>query len=76
MSDWIKIEAVLKYEVVDLWASEQPGGGCRRWPDCWWGPSFPQPKCTTEDWYCRLGSEVFRVYPTHFMFPPPPPVEP
>jgi hypothetical protein len=64
---WIRIERAPKDGVIDLWGSEKPNGMKRRWPDCWWGPTFPQGGRTLANWYCRLGTKVFRVYPTHYM---------
>lgn len=76
MSVWTDIKFAPKDGVVDLWGADKPGGGMRRWPDCWWGPTFPQSGRTFQEWYCRLGNKVFRVYPTHYMLPPEPPVKP
>ena len=72
---WQPIETVSLTEVVDLWGRSDRAG-LTRWPDCWWGPTFAAENKTTENgWYCRLGPQLYRVYPTHWMFAPQPPQE-
>ena len=70
-SVWVKIDHAPKRDVVDLWGSQQPRGGMMRWPDCWWGPSFPDSGAPPiVGWYCRLGETILEIFPTHYMIPP------
>lgn len=65
---WRLIERAPKNDVVDLWGSERDGGGCLRWPDCWWGPSELSEEVLGEGWFCRMGRGTlpFRIWPTHW----------